>query len=241
MQKQLRRIVLDGATNMRDLGGYPAVGGLSTSWNRLYRSCSLSTLTDNDRDTLDSLGIKTVVDLRSRTEAAAEKDRLPENVLYFNIPIQDFEVKIDGSAVTAFEHSLCESYELMLKETGALFCDALGAIISGLDRGAVLFHCKAGKDRTGVMAAVILKLLGVGEDDIIADYQVSGTYNRNGVNKELMAMPEFEKNFLPILGSPPEMLDKLLGFFHSVELENYLIENGLSREHIESLKKYMLI
>ena len=73
----------------------------------------------------------------------------------------------------------------MIGEDAALAGQAAWAVMEGVTQGAVVFHCTAGKDRTGVLAAMLLLLLGVAEEDIIADDQVSFTYNRRGVNQLL--------------------------------------------------------
>lgn len=238
MSECIRRIQLEGSGNFRDLGGYCTVDGHTTTWGKLFRSGSLADLTENDIMTLERLNIKTVVDLRCKTEADSRKDIIPSISNYFHCPVQDFEVNPDGSPITTFDNTLSESYERMLSKTGHLFCEALNTVIEGLKIGSVVFHCSAGKDRTGTLAATVLKLLNVCDEDICADYQVTSTYNRllfKALNKEKA------DNYSYMYDSNPDNLNELFNFFSRENLEQHLLNSGLKAENLIFLKQIMIV
>ena len=167
----MRRILLCGMEKLRDLGGYPLAGRGSerfTRWGSLYRGDLPKQVTQADRQRLRELGITTVVDLRSAEEIERKPDPLAQElgIRYLHCPLAG-----DGRVPAPDEVPL--SYMEMADGTGQM-AGALQAIAEAPQ--AVLFHCTAGKDRTGVVAALLLWLAGVSEEDILADYIVSGPY-----------------------------------------------------------------
>lgn len=252
-QTPVRRLRIAHIYNLRDLGGYCTANGKITAWNKLYRSDGLAGLTETEWSLLTERGLRTVVDLRSLAETKAQPDAVPYGVKYVHCPVQEEDIDLDhldkAEAESAFLRSLTEGYLSMVKKTPRLLCSALTTIIEGLRQGAVLFHCSAGKDRTGVVAAAILYLLGVDEADITADYQVSCTYNKNGVNKmfeQLMeASPERSMNLSgekakELLGSDAKTMETLLDCFAEIHLEEYVKAYGLTEENLRLLRKEML-
>ena len=167
----MRRILLCGMENLRDLGGYPLAGRGSerfTRWGSLYRGDLPKQVTQADRQRLRELGITTVVDLRSKEEIERKPDPLAQElgIRYLHCPLAG-----DGRVPAPDEVPL--SYMEMADGAGQM-AGALRAIAEAPQ--AVLFHCTAGKDRTGVVAALLFWLAGVSEEDILADYIVSGPY-----------------------------------------------------------------
>ena len=167
----MRRILLCGMENLRDLGGYPLAGRGSerfTRWGSLYRGDLPKQVTQADRQRLRELGITTVVDLRSKEEIERKPDPLAQElgIRYLHCPLAG-----DGRVPAPDEVPL--SYMEMADGTGQM-AGALRAIAEAPQ--AVLFHCTAGKDRTGVVAALLFWLAGVSEEDILPDYIVSGPY-----------------------------------------------------------------
>lgn len=238
----IRRLRLQHAFNVRDLGGYEASGGSYTRWNVLYRADSLSGLDDREWDILKTAGIRTVIDLRSKSEAQEQPEQVPEPIQYYHRPLQEEQISmgdIEASALAAFTQSLEEGYRLMVKNNGSLIVAALRTLIEGLSQGAVLFHCTAGKDRTGTLAALLLTCLGVSEEDITADYQISYTLNRRGINRMMEDMPGMEHMF-PMLKSDPDTMTGLLEYIRELDLNDYLLRNGLTADELEQLKKYCL-
>lgn len=179
-----RRIALEGTFNFRDLGGYPAAGGRQVKWGELYRSDNLSRLTDDAVRLITDMGVKWIFDLRSDGEARQRPNRLPENAGISTCHLPIVHGEIDG--VTAFEKIMQGDTSWFTQDfmvNGYMnaidaYAATWGELIRRLaDRDArpAVFHCSAGKDRTGIAAALVLSALGVREDTIIADHQLSNT------------------------------------------------------------------
>jgi protein-tyrosine phosphatase len=167
-----RLIALEGAVNFRDLGGYATGDGQRTRWRVLFRADGLSELTETDFDVMRALGIRTVVDLRSGQEV--EQSRF--NVEAHPVTFHHFPFIKALPNVEDFERApgfLSTQYTEMLDEATPQIIGALSALAAPDARPAV-FHCTAGKDRTGLLSALVLSLLGVPEETVVADYALSG-------------------------------------------------------------------
>lgn len=238
----VKHIPLPHAANVRDIGGIINEERKLVRWGRLYRADALSALTAEEWKTLFDYGVRTVVDLRSKSETLSMPDRVPEGIQYLHRPMQEEDLNVQdlsGDAAAAFQRSMEQCYTDMVLQTPQLLCAALSAVTEGLSRGAVLFHCTAGKDRTGVLAAVVLHLLGAYESDIVADYEVSNTYNRTGLQRTLRKLPNYEA-LLPMLSSKPEHIRALLLELTKMDLPRYLSDNGFSKEQQDALRRQML-
>ncbi|MDX2221266.1 MAG: tyrosine-protein phosphatase [Rhodospirillaceae bacterium] len=177
-----RLLPLDGGSNFRDLGGYPAAGGKTTKWGLLYRSGAMGQLTDADYDYLAGLGIRVLCDLRSHEEREltptdwratpaprrieADYSAEPLFAPLMANPANPMAAMTDASrGQTAYEQ-----FPTMLRDTyRAMFA----ALLAG--EAPLSVNCSAGQDRTGVAAALILTALGVPRETIIADYHLSTT------------------------------------------------------------------
>lgn len=164
--------------NFRDLGGYTGDGGRTVRWGRLYRSDSLSKLAGEDagedRERFRALGIRTVIDLRYPQEIAT-KGRVPasDGLAWHNLsvehrPVSQSRLAHDVDPVRFFADLHAEVAEDGVEELRQVL-----HLIAGDGTAPLVFHCAAGKDRTGLVAGLVLALLGVGEEDIIADYALS--------------------------------------------------------------------
>lgn len=168
-----RNITLEGAFNFRDLGGYPAADGRTIAWRRLFRSDGLSRLTALDLAALVDLGIDTVIDLRTAGER--ERDSMPEGPFtpaVHHLPMMDVLPTEEELVAWVDEDFLIGRYSQMLDDGSAAIADAV-RVLSTPGAVPAVFHCAAGKDRTGILAAVVLGLLGVDDDVIAADYALS--------------------------------------------------------------------
>ena len=167
----------DGLTNLRDLGGRHTVHGRSIRRGMLFRSESLDYVTERDRAVLASLGIRSICDLRGARESALRPSRVP-GAVHRPMPIETrFEEvtassvqspsgEIDAERMTRFMHGIYDA----LPRLAAPHLAGMIELLLDDARSPVLFHCTAGKDRTGFAAAVLLKLLGADWQDIEADY-----------------------------------------------------------------------
>jgi len=181
-----RVIELDGCLNFRDLGGYPTADGRRLCWRRLYRSDALHLLTPADVARLrDELHVGDVIDLRSGAEVRAEGQGplAAESIRFHHLPLYDSD-HVRRDSVGAF-HNLADRYVLLAEFAR----EVIGRIIRLLAEapGPVVYHCAAGKDRTGVVSAVILGLLGVRDEVIVADYAAT-RQNLDAIIDRLMAM-----------------------------------------------------
>ena len=167
-----RWVALEGAFNFRDLGGYAAGGRARSRWGAVYRSDALHHLSPSDLRTLEALGVNRVIDLRSPTEIASTgRGSLGEGqVEYLTASV----IPTAGSEATGAPSSdnLAERYMWYLEIGGDAIAESI-EILAASHGGAVVFHCAAGKDRTGVVAALLLEVLGVSHDDIVADYALT--------------------------------------------------------------------
>jgi protein-tyrosine phosphatase len=215
------------AANARDVGGFRTRSGATVRTGIAYRSNALNTLTDADKQTMIAHRIGTVIDLRSPNEVAANPDGLPP-VAYIRRPIwnsgDDFYLAVnriiaggpaaqqaalgDGGAAKLMR----DYYRWMI--TSPVSRSALAQTMRDVASSPtpVLFHCTSGKDRTGLLSAVILTAVGVDEQTVRRDYLASNTHLEAGnraqmaylVEKGLVADPAL---FAPILGVQRDFLD----------------------------------
>jgi protein-tyrosine phosphatase len=167
-----RLIALEGAVNFRDLGGYATDEGRRTRWRLLFRADGLSDLTGPDLAVMRELGIRTVVDLRSGQEVDQSRfDVDAHPVTFHHYPF--IHTLPDAEEFARAPGFLGVQYKEMLNGAAPQIIGALSALAAPDARPAV-FHCTAGKDRTGLLSALVLSLLGVPEETVIADYALSG-------------------------------------------------------------------
>ncbi|MEV7937639.1 tyrosine-protein phosphatase [Kitasatospora sp. NPDC088264] len=169
-----RQLTFERLHNFRDLGGHPAADGRSVRRGLLYRSDSLGKLTSPaDLDRLQALGVRTVIDLRYPWEIAA-KGRVPdyEGLVYHNLSIEhrtydQAEIDPDVDPWRYLADRFAEVTEDGVEEIRETL-----EVIAAAEK-PVVFHCASGKDRTGLIAALVLTLLGVSEDDVAADFALT--------------------------------------------------------------------
>jgi protein-tyrosine phosphatase len=166
---------LDGPANFRDLGGYTTASGGETRRGRLFRSDSLSYLSERDVAALrDELGVRTVIDLRAGHEVEEYgHGPLAEHVRQLHLPIVD-QTREPPTPRRLIRRApkfqtLDEIYGFMLGEYAERFGTVLRVIADG-ENHPLVFHCAAGKDRTGLVAALVLSVCGVPDDAIVTDF-----------------------------------------------------------------------
>jgi protein-tyrosine phosphatase len=170
-----RLVALEAVHNFRDLGGYATADGRHTVWRTLFRADGLYRLTPADVVALEPLGLRTVIDLRSAPELS-ERGRFPVDVhpvVFHHFPIIDATWALaDRPVHDRDEDFLIWAYQEMLTVGAPRFAAAFAALAEP-DALPAVFHCAAGKDRTGLLAALLLGSLGVSHDDIVADYALT--------------------------------------------------------------------
>ncbi len=187
-----REVKLQGAVNFRDLGGYTTGDGPHVRWDRIYRSADISKLTDPDLDTLKGRYIASVVDLRGVEESKKAPDRLNTGTDYILCPAGSDSSLNDWMKTIA---SLLSGGDSMMKVyySNTLFlADRYRPFFQKLldlpQDQALLFHCTAGKDRTGIGAALLLYVLGVPYETIENDYAATDYYWRTANAKMVNMM-----------------------------------------------------
>lgn len=177
-----RLLPMAGGYNMRDLGGYRSEDGRYVRWGRIIRSDDLHGLTDADLAYLASLPVATVVDFRSAEEAQAMPDRLPgQGTAYLRLPITPGNLDDIGSYISMTPEEVEAKMEWMYvyfatSDEGKARYREFFRLLQQPEAGAVLFHCSAGKDRTGMAAALVLYALGIPEATVMEDYLASDGY-----------------------------------------------------------------
>lgn len=229
----LRRIPLGNMLNLRDLGGYPISGGGRTAWGRILRGDNPSGLSGEDLQWLLDREITTVIDLRSAGELERKPDQLSTepDFFYHHIPM------VGGERLPNLEEDVGGSYFLMLERREAP-AQVLRTIAQA--PGGVLFHCTAGKDRTGCTAALLLSLAGVDRADILADYQITELYIREMVRK----IREFRPESAPFMGrSKAEYLEECLSRLEEAHgsVLAFLRWLGLTEEELEAIRNKLVL
>jgi protein tyrosine/serine phosphatase len=241
----LRTTTFSTVVNFRDLGGLPGADGRIVHHGRLYRSDSLHRLTETEGAQLAALGIRTVLDLRRPSEI--ERDgRIPElpGLAYFNLHPEHREWHPGPYNQTAGPQRFLADRYLDMAEEGIEGFGAALRLISDADRAPLVMHCFAGKDRTGVLAALTLTLLGVPRADIMADYATSEAAQAPiaaVIRRELTGepVPRPPDHFL---ACPPEamglFLTELAARYGSIH--RYARTAGVNELHVEALRAHLL-
>ena len=167
-----RHLKFAGTYNFRDVGGYPARNGGTIRWRTLFRSDSPHRLCEADRASLIGCGLRTAIDLRQTEELdeAPNAFAASAQITYRHLPLMS-----DAPSMPEALPALVEIYRSILDDRG----EQVGATLAALAAPGALpavVNCTAGKDRTGVIVALVLGLAGVPEETIVADYALSGTY-----------------------------------------------------------------
>jgi len=247
-----RWIALEGAANVRDLGGLPAAGGRRVRPGRVLRADSLHRLTRSDTERLEALGLRTVIDLRSRAEVAA----LPPSPLPAGAdtawmpwrPPRSVPAIVGGIAEMSYV-PLGELYEQFV-EVNEDHLAAMFAVLADPERHPVIFHCYAGKDRAGIAAAILLDVLGVPDEAIVADYAASD--ERRGRFGELTAPEgsalglseaELTKVNPDLARAPAEQMVAFLRVFRARWGcgEELLRNAGLAAPQVDALRRHLLV
>jgi len=177
-----RRVPLEGAVNFRDLGGYETADGRRLKWGLIFRSDNLAKLTDADLNLLSQLGIRAVCDFRTLSEVDKSPNRFhPLDIgqdLKFPIqqgkfdPVDAFERIKKGEYDWITEGAMLDGYITNIDEFSGVW-KQIFTYLAEKEYRPLVFHCTAGKDRTGICAALILLYLGVPEETVIEDYVLS--------------------------------------------------------------------
>lgn len=223
--------LLETTLNTRDLGGYQAQTGSVTRWLSLLRSDMMKRPSENDLYFLRANRVTTVIDMRGEKDTSVAPSPFAgmDDFCYHNVPIEE------GGGVPESTSDVPYSY---MRIAGAKRMPEVFRRIACAENG-VLFHCSAGKDRTGVVSAILLSLACVGERDIVENYMLTRTCNQPRFEVLHQRFPDIDMN---IVIPHEEYIASFLSMFQSQYggAEQYLKKRGLSDTEIERLRGKLL-
>ena len=244
----VRALVVDGLLNVRDLGGLSTPDGRRVRPGRIVRSDNLRGLTDEGAVTLvREVAPRLVVDLRTEAECAREGRGLAEvaDVGYVNFPLQPKAALNAEQVAAGLATNLFDDYVLQIRGNGGPLVAALELLSDG-DALPAVVHCTAGKDRTGVLVALLLDLLGVAREQIVADYAAT-TENMPAVLARIRSSSFFQGNGLAaapawIFESTPETMRDFLSWLDDEHggTERWATDHGLSPDAVQRLRANLL-
>lgn len=242
-----RFIPLQGCLNFRDLGGYGTRDGRTVVWGRVFRSDDLDYLTLEDANYIQrTLGIVVALDLRSPDVATGGglKPGVTSRIRYHNLPFfQRGKLLPTIAQDPPSAPRLVDIYSWVLRNRGRKIATAL-ATLAEADNLPAVFYCNAGKDRTGILAAIVLGVLGVGEEDIVKDYVLTNWVIDRIIDRLRTSFGGQELERLPpeYLRAETEtmrvMLDSLRRKYGSIK--DYVRAQGVSDAVVDRLKEFLL-
>ena len=244
-----RLIGLEAVHNFRDLGGYATADGRSTRWRTLFRSDGLYRLRGaDDMSRVMQLGLKSVIDLRT------EREQREQGIF----PIDDIEVTFHHLSIVDVTWSDTETpefddeveflvwgYRDMLEIGSSRFADAMH-VLAQTDSLPAVFHCAAGKDRTGVLAALLLSSLGVDDAHICADYGLTQDAMQRTIAWSKVHRPELAERYATIpkayLAADPRAMQIILAELaqRHGSVRNYVREIGVADNTVDALSNLLL-
>ena len=249
-----RLVPFEGTFNFRDLGGYPTSNGRRVRWGRIFRSDNLTNLTPRDHQLFTRMQIAVVCDFRSRAERERSPNKLPRD-----LPIEDMHLPMFLGSLDAVEamerikqndlewltpEYMLDGYIKNLEESADKWAAVFKRLLEPEPR--LVFHCSAGKDRTGICAAFILLALGVPEKAVMKDHALSNEYLQAFLPKVYSYFDSLGLNtqrITPYLTAPREamraVLDRIRIQYGGIE--TYLDHKvGIREEHIRVLRETLL-
>lgn len=242
------RIEMDGMLNLRDLGGWPLRGGGHVTMGRVFRADRLTDLTNDDWQRFEALGVEAVIDLRSHLEVEEDPSRLWPGVRrhhHFAIGGDAAQQKsfieqiFDGEFDEITDDWVGEQYVEMLQTYGSQFGRA---VVAAIDDAPSLFHCTAGKDRTGLTSMMLLAVVGVDDDDILTDFTLSNVYRAEARMAQLA--PTFTErgldieDYRPALSAPRPAMERAMSWLereHTTVADYLRGPGGLSAAQVDGI------
>jgi len=261
--KKTHRILnLENGRNFRELGGYKTTDGKTIKYHKAIRSAGLGDLSDKDVNFLGDYGLKTDIDFRSVDEAAKKPDRMPEGTKYVPLPVfkedETEASKIQETSIPDLDYVPIDGYNHMLEayldmvngeQAKSAYQNFFGELLANSnDNEVLLFHCSAGKDRTGMGAFFLMSALGVPMTTIKDDYLLTNKASKSFIDNLLSQVLEHEpalvdtiKALMTVninyLDTAEEAIKKTSG-----SIDNYIREElKVSDNDIKDLKKIYLL
>ena len=230
----MRRYFIDKVENMRDIGGYTVGKNEIVKEGMIIRSNYINQLDNKEMEELIHMNFTTIIDLRSNNEIINKKSIFRDNNSF-----KYYHIRINGDGrLPESKDDVLNSYIEMpegkeqIKEVFEIFATATSGII---------YYCNAGKDRTGVVTACILKFLGVNEKDIIADYLASGVFLKEMIINFSNSVKE--KDIFPIINPNYDTMSKLFNYIENKygSIEEYLKSCNILEENLKKIKEKYIV
>lgn len=252
-----RLLKIPGVSNYRDLGGYITEDGRTVKWGQLYRSGHLAALTPRGLELIGNLDLFTTIDFRSTYEAQRHPDRVPEGVQSIHLPVmdqanremsQEIRERIKNNNIEGYSPVpiITKAYQQFPVEFNPEYKKFMQSVLDAKGR-PILWHCTAGKDRTGYAAAILLRLLGVDQKTIYQDYLLSNQYvkriNRQTITAFIVRGLKAYRMIKPLMGV---QIDWLQAAFETLNeewgsFESYVSNGlGLSPADVTQMKDNLL-
>jgi protein-tyrosine phosphatase len=242
-----REVKLQGAVNFRDLGGYATKSGKKVKMNVLFRTAALNSLTDADLTKIAGLQIKYDFDFRGPFEVKTAPDKIPTGTTRISLPAGSENIGDSNYMKNMGRYLKSDSFMMSFYTVLTPFKDRykplFDSLITNTKSSPILFHCTAGKDRTGIAAALILYALGVKEQTIFEDYEATNYYRRKENAKSIAQMTKYygldEKIASNLMGAKKEYIaatfSTIKGKYGTIDayLEKEL---GLTQQKIKILR-----
>ncbi len=234
-QQRIRELAL---INCRELGGMPLSGGKTFRSGIFLRSGSPEWLNAEQVQEVKDYGVKTVIDLRAKEELKGSGNPYAEDpdVSFFSIPLLNSDPNDTEDQTMEYirTHKLGDYYVIIAENMGDRLVSIMRVLLNA--EGLVLFHCAHGKDRTGVVAALLYLISGASREDIIKNYKVSYEYMKDFLDPLIQKLPDDLKH---ILRSDEENMVIFLDYMNSKwdgDAGKLLMANGLTADELERLK-----
>jgi protein-tyrosine phosphatase len=248
MNETTRHIQLEAVHNFRDIGGYRARDGTFVKHSLVYRADGLYRLSKTDIDVMRRLDIKTVIDLRTENELK-DSGTFPRDdhpVDFHNIPLMD--VVWEKSEIPHFDDVadfLVWGYRDIMQDAQDRFARAFD-LVARQEAPPVVYHCAAGKDRTGLLTMMLLGALGVSRDDIVNDYALSSDAMKRLQEWAFRTYPERSHALKDapafFLAAEPRAMHAIIDDFTAGhdDFADAVIAYGINEESVERLHSFML-
>lgn len=239
MLTELRHLPWDGCFNARDLGGLPTEDGHEIRWGGVVRADSLDELSPEGWAALHEHGVRTVIDLRNDGERMPDSSPRPSDITTLHLPLDNIEdEEFWGYWGSGYQFGTPLFYLPHVERFPERSARVLAAIAQA-PPGGVVFHCSIGRDRTGLVAILLLSLLGVGTEHIVADYaltedRLGPLFAHRGQEDSGPAIQEF----LAARGTSTAGI--IRSFLDSVDRDTWMREGGLSEADLTALRARLL-
>ena len=234
-----RHLAIKGTHNVRDLGGYATRDGSRTRWGTLLRSDKLYHLSPASKQAIIDLGVKTIVDLRYSIEMETEPDDFAHSQVVHYMPMPLYELSGDGT-LPAVPDNLEEMYTMILDHRREQIAKTFRTLFAP---GALpgLFHCTAGKDRTGLISALILGAVDVPDETIVEDYALSAQYLNHlldQLRKQAKQMGYDTAWYDRLLTCEPDTMRHTLAYVTEryASVPAYLLKAGLTQAELDQYR-----